>query len=422
MKNFPPLKEAHAEILARHWAEAGEAERSIAEWSKAGQKAAERSANAEAISHLAKGLELLNNLPETPNRFQQELALQLALGTPLIAIKGFGSPEVGKVYARARELCQHAGEAPQLFRVLRWLWVFYSARAEHAVARELAEQCLRLAEAAGDPDLLVEAHHARGVTMTALAELAPGLEDLDYVIVHHDPAKHPEFLYGQDPKVVCLSQAAWTLWVYAHPDQAVKRNDEAIALARQLSHPYSLAAALSFGAIVHQLRNDVPQSEQLALGAIKLSTEQEFPYWIFWGQVLSAWAASQREHSGAGIGRTRDAVAAFRATGAEVMVPYFLGLLAEAHGKAGQVQAGMNVLAEAQAIVDRGRERWWESELYRLKRGIDPHAVRRQRHIRRTLQGGGGMLLSGTESGFAPVRQVTGTARGDEFEPPLART
>jgi class 3 adenylate cyclase/predicted ATPase len=366
-ERFRETIEAQPQLLAFHLTEAGLGQQAIPHWRKAGQRAAERSANAEAISHLATGLELLNSQPETPDRIQQELALQLALGTPLIAIKGFGSLEVGKVYARARELCQHAGEAPQLFPVLWGLWVFYTARAEHAVARELAEQCLRLAEAAGDPDLLVEAHHARGVTMTALAELAPGLEDLDYVIVHHEPSQHPAFLYGQDPKVVCLSQAAWTLWVYGHPDQAVNRNDEAIALAQQLSHPYSLAAALSFGAIVHQLRRDVPQTEQLAQSAIKLSTEQEFPYWIFWGQVLSAWAASQREHSGTEIGHMRVAIAAFRATGAEVMVPYFLGLLAEAHGNAGQIQDGMNVLAEAQAVVDRGRESWWESELYRLK-------------------------------------------------------
>ena len=104
----------------------------IPHWQMAGQKAVQRSANAEAVSHLTKGLELLKTLPESPERFQQELALQLALGTPLIATRGFGSPEVGKVYARARELCRQAGEAPAAFPcALGIMGVLYGARRAH---------------------------------------------------------------------------------------------------------------------------------------------------------------------------------------------------------------------------------------------------------------------------------------------------
>ena len=333
----------------------------------AGQKAVQRSANAEAVSHLTKGLELLNTLTETPERFQRELALQLTLGTPLIAIKGFASPEVGNVYARARELCRQAGEAPQLFPVLWGMWVFYTARAEHGAARELAEHCLRLAESTKETVMLVEAHHALGVTLTALAEFAPALEHLDYVIAHHDPMRPGSLDFGQDPKVVCFSQSAWTLWIQGYRDQALKRHDEAIALARKLSHPYSLAAALSFGAMIHQLRRDAQSTEELAEAAIKLSREHEFAYWMPWGSVMRGWAMTQRGQVGEGIVQIRDGVAAFRATGAEVMVPYFLGLLAEAYGKAGQAKEGLSVLDEAQAVVNRGKERWWEAELYRLK-------------------------------------------------------
>jgi len=344
-------------------------EQAIPLWQAAGQNAVQRSANAEAVSHFTNALELLNEMPVGPERFSQELSLQLALGTPLVAARGIASPEVGKVYARARELCLQAGEAPQLFPVLWGLWVFYTARADHEIARELADQCLRLAEKADDPNLLLEAHHALGVTLTGLAEFVPALEHLDQVIVNYDPGRHGSFafLYGQDPKVACLSQSTWALWIHGFPDRALQRTLEAIMLARQLSHPYSLALALSFSAIVHQLNQNEHAVKESAQALIRLSTEREFAMWMPWGLVMQGWAIAHSGQLSEGIRQIREGVSAFRTTGAEVMVPYFLGLLADAYLKSGQAQEGLAVLAEAQAVVDRGRECWWESELHRLK-------------------------------------------------------
>ena len=111
----------------------------------------QRSANAEAISHLTKGLELLKTLPDTPERAQQELTLQLALGAPLMATKGYAAPEVEQAYARARELCQQVGETSQLFPVLLGLWAFYFVRAELQTARELGEQLLAWPKACKTP-------------------------------------------------------------------------------------------------------------------------------------------------------------------------------------------------------------------------------------------------------------------------------
>ena len=366
-ERFPEIAAAEPQILAHHYTEAGLGNHAIAQWQLAGQMAVQRSANAEAVSHFTMALDLLGTTPDGPERAQQELGLQLALGTPLIAVKGFASPEVGKVYARAREICQQAGEVPQLFPVLWGLWVFYTARAEHETAHQLSEQCLRLAETTRDPGLLVEAHHAIGVTLTALAEFGPGLEHLDYVIAHHNASRHDTFPYGQDPKVVCLSQAAWTLWIHGYPERALRRNEEAIALARELSHPYSLAAALGFGAMVPQFYRNAEKTLELADAAVKLSTEREFAYWAAWSRVMRGWALIEGGQPTDGIVEIREGFAVFRATGAGVMVPYFLGLLAEAHAKAGQAREGLIVLAEAQAAVDSSRERWWEPELYRLR-------------------------------------------------------
>jgi predicted ATPase/class 3 adenylate cyclase len=364
---FPDVVNANPELIAVHYTDAGMLEEAVGSWQRAGQRALERSANQEAIRHLTKGLDSLKLLPESPQHFQQELMLQISLGTALIATKGFASPEVGAVYARAREICQQAGDTLQLFPVLWGLWVFYTARAEHIVARELAEQCLRLAEGAGDRTLLVEAHHALGVTLTALAEFAPALKDLEFVIAEHHSSQYDALLYGQDPKVVCLSQAAWTLWIHGYPERALRRNEEAIALARRLSHPYSLAAALGFGAMVHQLCQDGPATQRFAEAGIALSTEREFVYWAAWSCILQGWALAHLGDLEKGILQIREGLGAFRATGAQVMVPYFLGILAEALGKAGEAKEGLTLLAEAQAVIDRGGERWWETEIHRLK-------------------------------------------------------
>jgi class 3 adenylate cyclase/predicted ATPase len=366
-EQFSEEAQAQPQLLAHHYTEAEMLPQAIAHWHEAGQRAVQRSANVEAVNHFKRALELLQTQPESPERFEKELALQLALGTPLIATKGFASPEVEKVYARARELCRQAGDAPQLFPVIWGLWVHYTARAEHEIARDLAEQCLRLAESVKDEALLVEAHHALGVTLTGLADFAPGLEHLDYVIGHHDSAQNASMAFGQDPKVVCLSQAAFTLWINGYPDQAVKRNEEAITLAKKLSHPYSLAAALSFGSMVPQFRQDAQGTAELADAAAKLSAEQDFAYWMIWSSVMRGWVMTQRGQIENGIAQMAEGAATFRATGAEVMAPYFLGLLAEGHGKGGQYGEGLRVLDEALAVVNRSRECWWEAELYRLK-------------------------------------------------------
>jgi class 3 adenylate cyclase/predicted ATPase len=368
-RQFPKIAAAEPQTLAHHYTEANLIELAIPQWQIAGQMAVARSANAEAVSHFTKSLDLLQRLPQNPERFQQELALQLALGTPLIATKGFASPEVGEVYARARELCQQAGEVPELFPVLWGLWVFYTARSDHKAALELAEQCLHLAERAGASDLLLEGHHALGVTLSGLAQFEPALEHLNYVIDNYDPARHGSFAYnfGQDPKVVCLSQAAWILWICGLPDQSLQRNEEALALARASSHPYSLAAALSFGSTVHQLRRDYHAARECAEAAISLSAEKQFAQWLPWGTVIRGWSMAESGQLAEGIVQMREGIAAFRATGADVMVPYFLGLLAEACEKAGQFNEGLDALAEAQAVIDRGGECWWEPELSRVK-------------------------------------------------------
>jgi class 3 adenylate cyclase/predicted ATPase len=368
-ERFPNIKENQPELLAHHYTEAGLIGQAIPYWQQAGQRATQRSANVEAISHLTKGLELLTTLPDTPERAQQELSLQIALGSPLIATKGFAAPEVASAYTRARELCQQLGETPQLFPVLFGLFSFYGVAAEHKTARGLADQLLSLAHRQQAPTLLMPAHVAFGAGSVFLGEPAVAREHLEQGIALYDPQKHSPEVFGValDLGVNGRVYAALALWFLGYPDQALKRSQEALTLARALSHPHSLAFALGWAARLHQLRRERQQTHEQAEAAISLSTDQEFPIYLALGTILQGWALAEQGQAEEGLAQMRQGLAAWRATGAGFNRPYFLALLAAAYGNVGQTEEGLSVVAEALMLVNKTRERSSEAELYRLK-------------------------------------------------------
>jgi len=366
--SFPEFCETQPELLAHHYTEAGLSAQAVPYWQRAGQRAIERSAYPEAIAHLSKGLEVLRTLTDTPARAQQELGLQIALGQTWMAAKGQGVPEVELAYTRARELCRQVGETPEIFPVLWGLWRFYFVRAEHQTARELAEQCLNLAQRVQDPALLLVAHYALGGTVYTLGEVTLGRTHLEQGIALYDLQHHNlAFRYSIDLGVWCLSYVAWPLWQLGYAEQALKRSHEAITLAQELSHPISLAAALDYAAILHHCRRDGQAAQKQAEAGMALSSEQGFPQFLALGTTLRGCALAVQGQGEEGITQIHQGLAAFRATGGEFWRPYYLVLLAEAYGKVGQTEAGLFVLAEALAAVHKTGERFWEAELHRLK-------------------------------------------------------
>jgi predicted ATPase/class 3 adenylate cyclase len=366
---FAETVEAHPELLASHFAEAGLVEEAIPYWQRAGQRALERSSNQEAIRHLTNGLELLGVLPETPQHLQQELLLRVTLGGAVMVAKGFGSLEAQSIYARARKLCQQMDESPLVFKVNWALWANHAARGEHLKARESAEECLRLAHAAKAPELLLEAHHALGVSLLLLGEFGQGLEHLEQGAAMYDPRQHAALAYvsGQDSGVACLSYQAWALWFLGYPDQARRRIREALTLAHKLSHPVSTAAAANIASWVYQLLRDQQAAQEQAEEAVSLSIERGFELWRAMGMIGQGWALTEQEMVDDGIARLRAGLTALRSTGREVLMPYFLSLLAQAYASALQIEEGLNTLAESQVALDDGAERWWQAELYRLR-------------------------------------------------------
>jgi class 3 adenylate cyclase/predicted ATPase len=366
---YPDWLVERSEELAHHYTEAGLTEQAVHYWHHAGQKAIERSAHVEAMPHLRQGLELLKTLPETPQRLQREVDMLIALGGSLNATKSIAAPEVAQTYLRAQHLCEHLDDPPQLFPVLRGLWNHYNIRAELQTAHTLGEQLLTLAQQAQDSAMLIAAHRALGTTLFWLGTITAAHTHCAQGIALYEPTHHraSAFLYGEDAGVVCHSFAAWTLWILGYPDQGLTQSHEAVTLAQQRAHPFSLAFAVSLTAQFHQFRREERLTQERAEVALSLAKEQGFPYWMAVSALLRGWALAHQGQVKEGIEQMTQGVRAYRATGAVALQPWFLALLAEAQGTMGQPAEGLMTLTEALTLADKTGERWYEAELYRLK-------------------------------------------------------
>jgi predicted ATPase/class 3 adenylate cyclase len=367
---FPETVERQPEIAAHHYTEAGLTNEAIDYWQRAGQQALQRSAYAEAMSHLTRALDLLTTLPESRARSQQELVVQMTLGIALRATKGQAAPEVERLYTHAHELCERVGEPLQRFRVLWGLWMVYSNRGEYHPMLHVGEQLLSLAERLQDPDLLLEAHHALWASYFLGGELAAARPHFEQGLRLYEPQRHRTHaaLYsGHDPGVCCHQLAAPSLWLLGYPDQAVANSQAALALAQELAHSYTLTLALYFAAMVHHLCRDVPLTQARAEALMTVATDQEFPLHLAQAMPLRGWTLAENGRAEEGIAQIHQGLAAYQATGATRDRPYYLALLAEASAKVGQTTEGLEALAEALATLAKSGVPWWEAELYRLR-------------------------------------------------------
>ncbi len=364
---FPQASKENPEALAHHFTEAGLAEQAIPYWQKAGQIAISRSAYREAIDHLNKGLDILNVLPDTSERAQKELDLQTTLGPALMAIRGYTDREVEKVYARAAELCEKLDDLPRLFTVLRGLWGVYIMRGQFRTALQLGNRCLALAEIMGNQADSLWGHYMLGQTATHLGDLVSARVQLDEGMALYDSQKRHSLRALQDPGVACLSYKASVLWLLGYPDQALEASNQALALAHSLAHPFSLAYALGIRALICLFRGETNEVREYAESMYDLGSHQGMPYWTMVGEVLRAWTLMQQGELRKGISYMRQALATYSATGATLMTPYWLVLLAQAQAKIGQTEKAIGLLRKAQTIAESGSELWCLAELLRLR-------------------------------------------------------
>jgi len=355
--------------LAGHFAHGQDYPRAVYYFQRAAENALQLQAPQEAVTLLTKGLDVLRDLPEGRERLQHELALRLALRSPLMTTKGYAAAELEQCLGRARELCQHVGETQQLPGVLVGLWTVYFTRAEYQQAQELEQHFEHLAQRTQTPTLLSWSHLARGFTLSQLGDLLHAREHFEQGLTWY--AAHQRHAQpspsGQDPGVAGLSYMALILWSLGYPEQALRRSQEALTLAHKLSHPYSLAYALCLAARLQYTLRQGQVAQDQAEEAITLATEQGFPHWRALGTILRGWALAVQGQPEEGVAHMRQGVDGFRATGAQVAQPQWLAMLAEGYRANGQAEHGLCVLEKALSLTDRHGERWWEAELHRLK-------------------------------------------------------
>jgi predicted ATPase len=332
----------------------------------AAENAARIFAHHEAVGLARRGLALLRTLSDTPERARLELSLQVTLGVQLQVVLGYAAPEAEQIYDRACALCEQLREAPLLFRVLWGLWMFHLVRPDLGKARELAE---RLFAQAQDPAQKLLAHKALVVTFLHLGEPAVARDHMEQAIALYDLKQHRSLteLYGQDPAVTCLAFGAVALWLLGYPDQAVERSRAAVALSNELGQPNTLGLALYFAAILRQYRREAPEVRGTAEATTAVATEHGFSLWRAAGLVMGGWALAEHGPWADGISQLRRGLAAWAATGGEGHHTYHLGLFAEALARAGQIEEGLSVLADALAQMHRTGEAFHAAELYRLQ-------------------------------------------------------
>jgi predicted ATPase len=323
---------------------------------------------AEAVAHLTTALELLAGLADGSRRLQQEFELQVTLGVALNAAKGWGSVEMGRAYARARELGRELGDSPKRYPALAGLWHYHENRAELDASLEIARELLALAQRHEDMSLKLLGHRAIGNVLVFLGKLDAALPHLERVISEFDPLKHSLSFYdATDTRVSCLTFAAWTLLFQGQPEKALRLAGQALALARALARPYNLAFALHVNCLFHQVRGDRATVEERSAELVTLATEQGYPHMVGTGTFFLGWAHAERGEAETGVEEMHRGLAAKRATGAELKVPYYLGLLARAYAMVGRSSAALPLLAEALERVETTGERWYEAELCRLR-------------------------------------------------------
>jgi DNA-binding winged helix-turn-helix (wHTH) protein/predicted ATPase/type II secretory pathway predicted ATPase ExeA len=337
---------------------------------QAAETALRRFAYWEAVEHLTTGSRLVQQLPQTPEQFARELALHIPLGPALMTLKGYADPAVERTYQRARQLCEQMGQVPQLFRVLPGLRGIHFVRAEFDAARDVAQHHLVLAESTQEPGLLTWAHYGVGETVLAVGDFPLALRHLQQGIDYYDPQKESIFYtlpIVQSPGVACLTNMAWALWLLGYPDQARQRRDDALTLAEQLSHPFSMVFALVEVLVLQGWFRETDAAFAWAEQLIDLCQAHGFVMWEVGGVMFRGSTLVQQGHVTEGLAQLQQGLPAYRATGAGIFVPYFLALLAAAYGENGQMQAGLQTITEALIRVEQTGERIWAAELHRLR-------------------------------------------------------
>jgi class 3 adenylate cyclase/predicted ATPase len=397
---FSETAENKPEVLARHWAEAGDFERAAALWGKAARRSAQRSALVEAEEQLKRALDMIAALPSTPLLRREEIKLQVELITPLLHVRGYAAPATRAAVDRARYLMERAeelGESPEdpllLFSVLYGLWVSNLVGFNGDVMRELAVQFLTLAEAQTATGPLMMAHRQMGLSLLHTGEIAEGRSHLDRAIAFYDPAEHRHLAtrFGQDVGASTLAWRSLALLLLGYPEASLADTERALKIGRDSAHTPTLTYVLNFSVLQHVHCGHLEMADAL-LDELNILKEQTGSMsWNGWGLALRGCILTLSGKAAEAVQDLSSGIAANRSTGNTMWTPFFLAYLAQANAEIGQFDTAWTNIHEAITEVETTKESWCEAEINRIAgeialMGTKPDVVKAQAYFANALE------------------------------------
>jgi class 3 adenylate cyclase/predicted ATPase len=360
----PDMMENQPELFAQHYAEAGLAEKAVAYWSRAGRRSAARSAMAEAAAQLQKGLDQLALLPDNSERQRQELEICSSLGAVLLVVKGYAAPETGRAYGRAQALWEKLGSPSEFLHVPYGQSNYHVHLGELDLALRLDEDLLCLSRQRNDSAGLVLGHLSSGRNLMFAGRFTASRLQLEQVLALYDPISH-RTLGHLHPLTTSRAYLGNVLFCLGFPDKALALGSASIAAARKLAHPPSLTVSLAIGARLLAVVGDDKALDERAGQLVEVATEQGFAMWRAQGTIYRGWAKFKNGDVAEGISLLRSGLAAYRATGAEMWMAHYIGLLSVVREIEGQIEEALTLSDDALQIAEKTGERWISAELNR---------------------------------------------------------
>ena len=365
--------EAHGipEVVAHHFSRAGMPAEAIEHWQRAGELAESRSGYIEAIGHFNSAVELLATLPQSAERGRRELSLRVKLGSALGAAKGLGSAESGSNYTRVSEiLSEDAGDSPERFTALWGDWAFkgFTGQLERAASR--ADDLVELSQRLGDADLVLQAHHSRWTTFHLLGRAAIARADTQQGIRLYDRKRHHHHAHiygGHDPGVCGRGTGAMSAWLTGHPDEADALAETALALARDLGHPFSQAVGMWFAGQTFMFRGDSARCRSVADEMLELSRRHALKQMIGFAAICSGWARVDSGETDSGLALLDQELEAYRGLGQRGWLPFMLCICADARVRAGDHAKALDLLGEALEMSEQTKQGLFRPEMLRLQ-------------------------------------------------------
>lgn len=427
---FPDIAHAEPEVLAHHFMKGNMPDKAAIRLTEAGLQATSRGAQTEAINHFTAAIELLNELPETDEREQQEIKLRALLGSALIAVKGYAADDVKETFRLAHDLCIKQDDSVMLCPVMYGLWVVNLARSDRQATTEMADQMLERFGASNDPSQRIGAIFANGITAFYRGDLNSSFGWLDQVVDLYGPDQHDQLIqsYSDDLGLFALAQLEWLETLRGNVDAAKAHEREAIDLAEQLKDPMSMTRSLVFAMMHHRDLRDIDGTEQMANRALELAGEHVFPFWSALAQCGTGWAMANKGDHAAGIEAIEQGLSFFALIDQKLPLTYWNGYLIEALMQAGDTKRAATLVDATLELSNTNVDSFFGAALQRCKGilqltdGNDPNAAERSFRDARALAFQQGAALLEHRSTVSLAKLLEELDRADEANALLLET